>query len=103
MTDRHYCDEYTEACFQYAYERPLSEDHPRCEYCSDPLTEEEADHDGELMLCHVHGTVCDCCKEMTFNEDIRDGTSFHPEVKNLCIYCIEQVESGELDRDDIHP
>ena len=96
-------DAHDWAKWEAYYEPKLPEDHPLCEYCHEPLTEEDLDTDGDLRLCHMHGTVCDCCNEMVYNNDIVDGTSYHEEVKNLCVYCIQKVDSGEWDREDIGP
>ena len=33
MSDRHLCDEYTEACFRATYEQPIPRDWEQCEQC----------------------------------------------------------------------
>jgi|10_taG_2_1085330.scaffolds.fasta_scaffold182724_2 hypothetical protein len=49
-------DDYTAARFADAYERPYPEDHPRCEYCGEHLTDDEQDHEGPNELCSEHRT-----------------------------------------------
>tara|TARA_R100001594_G_scaffold64527_2_gene98830 strand:- start:228 stop:524 length:297 start_codon:yes stop_codon:yes gene_type:complete len=96
-------DAHDWAKWEAYYEPKLPEDHPRCEECSEALYDEEMQHSGRNDLCDDCGTVCDCCDEKAWNEDIKDGTSYHEEVKNLCVYCIENVDKGEWDREDIGP
>ena len=96
-------DDHDWAKWEAYYEPKLPRDHPRCDECSEHLFEDDMDHDGDAELCNYCGIVCDACNEKATKKEIKDGTSYHKDVKNLCIYCIELVDEGELEPDEIHP
>ena len=59
MTDRHLCDEYTDACFAAPYERPIPQDYEQCEQCEGWFeTLEEGD------VCEDCAEHCDGCTEL---------------------------------------
>ena len=91
-------DDYTAARFADAYEQPYPEDHPLCEECGDPMEEGEDKH-REHLLCNRCGTVCDCCAEKGFDEDITimdDKSQGYTSDMNVCKYCIEALEPDEI-------
>ena len=96
-------DAHDWAKWEAHYEPKLPHDHPRCEECSENLFEEDMNHDGDARLCNHCGIVCDACNEKAVKKEIKDGTSYHEEVKILCVYCMENVDKGEWDREDIGP
>ena len=90
-------DNYTAAKFSSAFEQPYPEDHPRCDECSEPLSDREIQHSGDWSLCDNCGTVCDCCDLKHWNEDIQDGTEFHEDVEHVCANCIEHLAPEEIE------
>jgi len=92
-------DDYTAARFADAYERPYPEDHPLCEECGDPLEEGEDEHSGQHLLCNGCGTICDCCDEKAWDEDITimaDKSMGYTTDMNVCKHCIEELEPDEI-------
>lgn len=77
-------------------EEPIPEDWPRCEECTEPLDDSETQHAGKNLLCNDCGTVCDHCDEKVWKDEIKDGTSYHQNVKDLCKYCIDDVAPEEI-------
>ena len=79
-------DNHTAARFAQAFEQPIPEDHPRCEGCAEPLSDDEND------LCTNCGTVCHGCNEKVWNEQIRGSiivstdTGEHKTVE-ICKWC----------------
>ena len=86
MSDRHLCDEYTEACFRYTYERPIPRDWEQCEQCEGWFeTLEEGD------VCEDCAECCGGCDEL-FNPlwlspSITIGDAF------MCDECLEEEKA----------
>lgn len=88
MTERHLCDEYTEACFRATYEQPVPHDYEQCKQCEgwfDELCLGDVCED-----CAVH--CDDCCDKM--HPDMLEDSLTHKGEK-VCEICIE------LQREDL--
>ena len=84
-------DEWTMAKFAARYESEVPEDWPRCESCNEPLDDSEMQHTGDNKLCNNCGTVCGCCDEKAWKEDIEEGKPHHKDIESICTQCVEDV------------
>ena len=83
MTDRHLCDEYTEACFVATYEQPIPRDWEQCEQCEGWFeTLEEGD------VCEECAECCGGCTELFNRKWLSPSITIDDAL--MCDECLEE-------------